>query len=230
MFTPGSASRSLRWMAAAGLLAPAAPAQEIDITDIRLRDQRLDVRFLSHQDYYYVVDFWDQDGQAITNRRWLSRYGGFEGWRRQDFTPANDVPFDADKGLIVTIRRGQGTKTLALKGKVPTNDQVQVVKNDGYTLAASGFCEPVALDQSGLVESGLQGGGSYRSSDNVLLFNPGTGLFDIKLFYDSAGGVWRNADTTVTTNTLLPGQAFLILRRNRAGDFVWTNSPPYPLP
>src|SRR5206468_728903 len=105
-----------------------------------------------------VADVWDQTGQTLTNRYWLSNVAGFSGWRHADFSDANNLPIDANKGLIVTLRSGTGL--LSVAGFVPIAAQMQTVQNNGYSLVASRFPMPVALTNSGLAASGFVGGTS----------------------------------------------------------------------
>lgn len=175
-----------------------------------------------------AVDVWDQSGQAFTNttRYWLDT--GTNGWKQSNTAaPANGALLDPDKGFIVTIRAGPGTQTLRVTGLVPTNSQVQVVQNNGYTVAGSLFPRTVSLDA---LTNGFGGGTSLVNSDNLVFFDSVTQQFDVKLWYDAAGGVWRNADASVATRQLEPGEAFLIRRRNRATDMIWTNPVPYSVP
>jgi hypothetical protein len=101
------------------------------------------------------------------------------------------------------------------------------VQNNGYTLAASLFPKTVAPSNANLIASGFVGGTSLVTSDNLLLFNPATQLFDVKLWYETVNNVWRDHTGEVATQQLQPGAAFLIKRRNRGSNFTWTNPPPY---
>jgi hypothetical protein len=179
-----------------------------------------------------VLDLWDQVFQTLTNRYWLSNVAGFEGWRDLGFNARNDAAIDRNKGFIVTVRLGQGSRALNLVGLVTTSEQVQVVQNDGYTLAASAFPVPVSLDQSGLLESGFEGGLSAFNSDRLIFFNPDGQQFDTTVWYNNGAGTWQyQGGTSVVTRHIMPGEAFLIRRRDRAGgDLTWTNPVPYTLP
>lgn len=178
-----------------------------------------------------VVDIWGQTSQTFTNtnRYWLDT--GANGWRQSNTAaPSNGALLDANKGMIVTIRTGQGNQTLRTVGFVPTNQQSQVVQDNGYTVACSTYPRTVSLDASTLVSDGFVGGGSLVTSDNLMFFNPVTQQFDIKIWYDSNGGVWRNADASLATKQLEPGESFLIRRRNRGSNFTWSNPVPYTVP
>jgi len=153
---------------------------------------------------------------------------------------SNGALLDPNKGLAITIRAGQGAQTLRIVGFVPTSNEVQVVQGtNGYTVASSTFPTPIALnatgggDGSGLVASGFLGGISISRSDNLLFFNPATQLFDIRIWYATGTGTdnkWHNADGTVTTRKLQPGEAFLIQRSTFGGpraNITWTNTVPY---
>ena len=175
-----------------------------------------------------VVDFWNQTDQTLTNRSWMSSSSSFPGWRASaTFADNSTLSMDVNKGFIVTIRAGQGSQSLLLLGYVTTNAQTQVVQNNGYTLAASTYPVTVSLTNSGLVASGFVGGTSMETSDSLQFFNPATQVFDVTVWYDSASGVWRNADGTTATRQLMPGESFVIVRGNwAAGNFTWTNPVP----
>jgi hypothetical protein len=175
-----------------------------------------------------VVDFWNQTSQTLANRSWLSSNAGFLGWRAAGtFADNSTLPLDANRGFVVTIRAGQGNQDLLLTGFVATNAQTQVVQNNGDTLAGSTYPVPVALADSGLIASGFVGGSSLATSDTLRFFNPATQLFDQTIWYDSSAGVWRNADSSIATRQLTPGEAFVIRRGNwAAGSFTWANPIP----
>jgi hypothetical protein len=174
------------------------------------------------------VDFWGQNSQTLTNRSWLSSNINFPGWRSaRSFADGNASAIDPAKGLIITLRQGQTNQDIILLGSVATNSQMQIVRNDGYTLAGSIFPVSVPLTNSALVASGFNGGSSLAESDSLMFFDPVQQLFAETIWYDNAAGTWRNGDGSVATRTLNPGEAFLIKRLNRpAGDFTWTNPLP----
>jgi hypothetical protein len=172
-----------------------------------------------------VVDFWDQTAQAFSQRCWLSTAPGHSGWRNAGtFADASTNLVDSTKGLAITLRTGVGAQTLWLTGAIPTNAVTQIIQNNGYTLAASRFPLTATLDS---LTNGFVGGTSLVTSDQLLFYDPATQGYPVKVWRDAAGQVWRNADGSLATTNLVPGQAILIKRRNRAGHFLWTNSPPY---
>lgn len=178
-----------------------------------------------------IVDVWNPNAQTLTNRYWLSNAEGFEGWRKSGtFAVANDVELDQQKGMILTVRAGHGDQSVDLHGQVPRDIKAQTIfGGNRYTLVCSAFPVPVSLAQSGLLPSGFQGGASLVTSDNLLFFNPTNGQFDVKIWYDAAAAVWRNADASIATRLLRPGESFLV-RRRAPTDMVWSNPPPYSLP
>ena len=178
-----------------------------------------------------VVDMWDQDAQALTNRYWLSDAGSSNVWRRSGGTEvADDTLIDREKGIVVTVRAGQSTQTVFLVGLVSDDAMEQVVVSNGYTLAASPFPEAVSLTNSGLIASGFTGGTNYVAADNLLFFDTATGHFDLKVWYDSNSSTWRHADTTPATRQLEPGESFLVRRRARGSNMTWNCACPYVLP
>jgi len=179
------------------------------------------------------VDIWDQDAQAFlanNARYWLGT--GVGGWLQHNTAAAsNDVLLDPTKGFIVTIQSGQGTQTLYVTGFVPINDEIQTVQSNGYTVAGSTYPQPISLINSGL-SNAVTGGTSLNKSDNLLVFDPTTQLFDIRAWYYTGDSTWRDANAAIVTNQIVlqPGEAFLIQRRNRSTNLIWTNPVPYAVP
>lgn len=175
-----------------------------------------------------VVDFWDQTTQTLGARYFVSSAAGFPGWRKaDDYQDGNELALDAAKGMILTVRPGSGTATNYVVGPLPRAAQAQTVQNNGYTLACSPFPVAVSPANANLTGSGFVGGTSLVTSDNLLLFNPATQQFDVKLWYDTTTGVWRDHTGAEATQPLQPGTSFLIRRRNRGSHFTWTNPVPY---
>jgi GH15 family glucan-1,4-alpha-glucosidase len=178
-----------------------------------------------------TVDIWDQTNQTFSNsnRYWLDT--GTSGWRQSNTAvPSNGVLLDANKGMIVTIRTGQGNQTLRTVGFVPTSNQVQTVKNNGYTVASSTFPRPVALADAGLVTSGFTGGSNKIFSDVLYFYDPVTQGWTTEIWYSTVTSGWVDETGQAATKQLQPGESFLIRRRNRASDMTWTNTVPYTTP
>jgi hypothetical protein len=178
-----------------------------------------------------TVDIWDQVSQAfLVNdaRYWLGT--GASGWKQHNTSaPSNNVQLDPTKGFIVTIPEGQGPQTLYVPGFVPTSAEAQTVQSNGYTVASSTYPQPITLNNSGLSNS-ITGGASLNKSDNLLFFDPATQLFDIRVWYYTGNDTWLNADASLATQELEPGAAFLIQRRSRSTNLIWTNPVPYLVP
>lgn len=177
-----------------------------------------------------AMDRWDRSAQTLTNRYWLSSAPGFEGWRRPSFETADSLSVDTREGLIVTVRAGQGTPPLVLAGPIRTNRVETTLPANGYAVVASAYPAEISLAQSRLVESGWVGGDSLVTSDNLIFHNRTNDQFEVKLWYDTFSGTWRNADASAATRTILPGESFLVRRRNRPTSMVWTQAPPFSLP
>jgi len=179
------------------------------------------------------VDIWDQDAQAflVNNARyWLDT--GANGWKQHNTAAAsNDVLLDPTKGFIVTIQAGQGSQTLYVPGFVPINNEIQTVQSNGYTVASSTYPQTISLINSGL-SNAVTGGTSLNRSDNLLVFDPTTQLFDIRAWYYTGDSTWRDANAAIVTNQIVlqPGEAFLIQRRSRSTNLIWTNPVPYAVP
>jgi hypothetical protein len=180
-----------------------------------------------------TVDIWDQDSQEflVNNARyWLSPGAG--GWLQHNTDQqSNNVLLDPTKGFIVTIQSGQGLQTLYVPGFVPIVNEIQTVQSNGYTVASSTYPQAISLGNSGL-SNAITGGTSLNRSDNLLLFDPTTQLFDIRAWYYTGDYTWRDANAAIVTNQmqLEAGAAFLIQRRDRSTNLIWTNPVPYQVP
>jgi hypothetical protein len=179
-----------------------------------------------------TVDIWDQNSQAflVNNARyWLDT--GASGWIQHNTAlPSNNVQLDPTKGFVVTIP-GQGSQTLYVPGFVLTVAESQTVQSNGYTVASSTYPQSVTLGGSGLSNS-VTGGTSLNRSDNLLFFDPATQLFDIRAWYYTGNDTWLDENAVTITNQiqLEPGTAFLIQRRARSTNLIWTNPVPYQVP
>ena len=112
---------------------------------------------------------------------------------------------------------------------MPPTAEAQTVQSNGYTVASSTYPQAVTLTGSGLTNA-VTGGTSLNRSDNLLFFDPTTQLFDIRVWYYTGDHTWRNADASAATQQLIPGGSFLIQRRNRSTNLIWTNPVPYQVP
>ncbi|MBU0678431.1 MAG: hypothetical protein KJ626_09965 [Verrucomicrobia bacterium] len=177
-----------------------------------------------------AVDVWNQNAQTLTNRFWLSSASGFEGWRRGDsFTDASDVPVDSAKGIIITLRTNEGPLSLVLAGVVPAAENRQTVAGNGsYSVVASAFPVQLSITNMGLIASGFQGGESFVESDNILLYDPDSDTFNVKIWYDTLFDVWRDTNANETNPVISAGESFLI-RRRAGSSMTWTNPLPYTL-
>ena len=175
-----------------------------------------------------TVDIWDQDTQSLSDRYWLSNVGGSEGWFETNaVTSADNVVIDISKGLIITIRTGEGSQELYVSGLVPRVPDSQTIKGSGYTLASLQYPTALPLTDSGLIDSGFSGHASFSLfSDWIMIFDAESGLFQNKFWYDTTTPAWRYVDGLEEADLQLePGVPFLV-RRYSASDFTWTNALP----
>jgi hypothetical protein len=181
-----------------------------------------------------VVDFWDETSQSMTLRVWNSTASGFEGWRESgSFNDASAQAVNLDRGMVVTLRSGAGTTIFYLIGRVPTTaSQTTSVKDAGYTLTNINYPTAISLSSLNLTGAGFIGGANHLVSDVVHLFNPATGAFTTKYWFDNVNSTWRQATfaSPIANPSLQPGDPLLIQRRNRGSDFNWTVNRPYVTP
>ena len=154
---------------------------------------------------------------------------------RDLYNPADPPPFtfDADSGyrLLLTLITPDMTP-LYFVGKVSaTSRTINLTKTvySGLNYVASAYPMEVALEDSGLVESGFTGSTVSAFSDQLWFWNWGTRSYD-RIFYNTGLGQWQNKDGTTTTRKLRPGEGFRIVLSPVSGLRTWNYPKPYTQP
>jgi uncharacterized protein (TIGR02597 family) len=160
-----------------------------------------------------------------------STLGGGTGWRQgaTTFNAANAVLY-IEQGFSV-LRRAASPVSVQLVGGVKLSNTVSFIYGPSkYTYAGNVEAAGIPLGASGLYTgnpaTGVQGGASVSTADNVLIWNPTT-QGPVQYWYKTStlgGGTgWRQGALTsdASTNTIPLGGMAKILRRSGSG-FNWT--------
>lgn len=135
-------------------------------------------------------------------------------------------------GSGLGIERKQATDVkIVLAGSVPLGTSAVVVNgsNSGdatkYTLVGSAY--PLASKRladiglyTGDASTGVAGGTSAASADNITIYNPQTGAATI-YFYSTSANQWRTGLSNASNVTIPEGSAILVTRRNGRPPFTW---------
>jgi len=149
-------------------------------------------------------------------------------WRRGS-TDSSHVVIPPGSGIMVT-RKDSPQVNIIIAGQVRTGS----VQSDIAAGPSSGSRQsyvanpfPLAsktLAQSGLytgnASTGLVGGSSATTADNVIIVDPSTGSANT-YFYNTSVNQWRRGSTDSSSITIPDGAAVIISRKANRGAFEW---------
>jgi len=181
----------------------------------------------------------DPLSQKFTTYYYKNTGFGGTGWRvsTNAGTDASGTILDIDRGFIVKRRTGSDL-SLKLLGQVKLG-QTYIPIETNNNITANVYASNLTLTNSQLYTgnsaTGLTGGGSAASADNVLIFDVASQKY--VTYYYKTGGFggtgWRtstNASVDVGSVPLPLGQSFLIKRKQVATPFEWVAPQPFPTP
>lgn len=179
----------------------------------------------------------DQNGNLVT---YWYKTGGFPpgtGWRKAADASTNvgNDPIYFGDGVVVRRRTGS-TVTVKLVGAVKLGQSILPVQT-GDNFVSNPFAANLTLNSSGLytgnATTGLKGGSSAGTADNVLLPTGPNGSLEIYWYKDSGfpiGTGWRkgsDASTNVGSTPLAIANGVVLRRKAPNGPFDWYAQPPY---
>jgi uncharacterized protein (TIGR02597 family) len=154
-------------------------------------------------------------------------------WQR-GLQDASHVKIPPATGVLVTRRRAGDVK-VTVTGEVsslPVEVPVPAASATKATAILLGNPYPVqtkAFRESGLYSgsalTGLAPGLSAASADNVITYNPATGL-PKTYYYNTSSKQWRAGLLSGDTDTIPPSGAFQVVRKSGRPSFNWLFSPP----
>ena len=149
-------------------------------------------------------------------------------WRRGN-TDSSHVLISPGAGLLVT-RKDPASVSILASGTVPAGPiQADIAAASSgasrSTFVANPFPLPsVTLANSGLYTgnpaTGVVGGTSANSADNVIIFDPSTGAANT-YFYSTSAGQWRRGNTDSSNVTIPEGASVIVSRKAGRGAFEW---------
>jgi len=196
--------------------------------------ETLDGRFLIGSDLMStstIVDFWQGTAQKSA---YLYSEDDLMLWLNPSGAPLADDTIATGAGLIVTMPESAVPYvTMPVCGTVIMEDSISIAINaNDYTTVSYPFEGEIALNQSGLVESGLKSNTTSRTADNIYFYNAETQRYDLVVFhYKSANGAvqeWRYMNQTPCTRKIKAGEAFLIKTNSMSALTNWVVNRPYP--
>ncbi len=166
-----------------------------------------------------VAMYWDNDDLKSA---YVFDWDSNKSWSDGTFDVTNGT-VDSNNGLIITIPPGNGTQLVPMVGIVEMADSVSIdIQPSYYNLVAWPYADAVELDNSGLLESGLEGGMTARTSDQIYFWDAELQRYELPVFYSSVANEWRNYDQTPCTRKIYPGEAVLIKTKSSSGFTNWT--------
>ena len=149
-------------------------------------------------------------------------------WRRGT-TDSSDVIIPPGSGLLIT-RKFAGDVSFQITGAVnvgPTEAAVGAGSATGSRNTVISNPYPVAsvtLATSGLytgsASTGVVGGTAPAAADNVVIYDPITGV-PSSYFYNTTYSQWRRGTTDSSNVTIPDGVAVMITRKANRGEFSW---------
>jgi len=165
-----------------------------------------------------IITFWQNNQPKFG---YVLTWQGSNSWSDGTFDITSDSVDDA-KGIILSIKPGNGTVILPMVGTVRMSAAVDIsLQQGGYSLATWPYAQEIELDNCGLIESGFTGGVTARTSDQIYFWNPVSQSYDLPVFYFASSGEWRNYDYTPCTRKLKPGESILIKLQSTSGCSTW---------
>ena len=170
-----------------------------------------------------TIERWDPATQRYDRAYYDPTGGG--AWRDWD-TEGNPVfGFDPDGSCWITILPFNPPRTLTLLGEVSETDRTIDIGTGRNTTGPS-FPEEIALEDSGLTESGFTGDIIKYFSDTIEWWNSTTLKYDIA-YYDPGDTAWKNWDGTAPSRNISPCEGFWIAVLVWRPGFTWTVPVPY---
>lgn len=149
-------------------------------------------------------------------------------WRRGS-TDSSHVIIPPGSGLMVT-RKDPSQVNVQIAGQVRTGPvQADIAAGPSSGVRQSFVANPFPLDSKTLAQSGLftgnsstgvVGGTSATTADNVIIVDPNTGAINT-YFYNTSVNQWRRGSTDSSSVTIPDGAAVIISRKANRGAFEW---------
>jgi uncharacterized protein (TIGR02597 family) len=155
-------------------------------------------------------------------------HSSFNQWRKGT-TDSSHVVIPPGAGIMIT-RKEASSVGVVISGQVPTGPTLADVVGATSSAARLTYVAnpyPIAsrtLGTSGLYtgnsSTGVAGGTSATTADNVTIYDPSTGVANT-YFYHTSFSQWRKGTTDSSNITIPEGSAIVISRKANRGAFEW---------
>ncbi|HSA16857.1 MAG TPA: autotransporter-associated beta strand repeat-containing protein [Kiritimatiellia bacterium] len=176
--------------------------------------------------------------ETVQKDVYLLDWGSSNEWRTgQGWGGMNQVadhyafPFDESVAINIPTNETQ-TYLLMFIGRVPTNNQTQVIQPNGaYNLVNMRLPCTMSPAQMNLLASGFKGGVGSMSADRIRKLNRQQQGVGFDVYYNTTRSRWEYVNNSSAAGfTISPDDGFLIWTRGSTTPWTWTNVPPYSLP
>lgn len=146
---------------------------------------------------------------------------------------ANDVVIPPESGVWIDRKSASSGFSIKLAGEVKVNQSAIYVGGNANlrrTLAPNLYpLDSVTLENAGLYtgnsQTGFHAATNPEDSDNLIVFNPETGLQTV-YFYSAPAGEWRTGSTSANQVNIPPFASVMIVRKDSRSPFIWYLPPP----
>jgi len=183
------------------------------------------------------IQIWNPNSQGYTTYYYKTGGIGGTGWHSASSAIINssNAVLYIDQGILI-VRRASADVPIVLFGGVKLGQTISSVVSSGSTYVGNVYAAGVALGTSGLYTTnsatGVNGGASASSADNVEIWNPNTQGYTT--YYYKNGGLlggtgWRStvSPSIDTSTNQIPEGAVALIVRKIAGSFAWPIPAPY---
>ena len=156
-------------------------------------------------------------------------YNSSAGQWRKGITDSSHVVIPPGSGILVTSKDATSLG-IVISGQVPTGPvQADIVGGTASSARLTYVANPYPIASRTLALSGLYtgnsstgvaGGTSATTADNVTIYDPATGVAN-SYFYNTSAGQWRKGITDSSNVTIPDGAAIVISRKANRGAFEW---------
>lgn len=144
------------------------------------------------------------------------------------FQPANDVVLRPDTGVVIE-RRLTSPVTFSLVGEVKRGPTEVMVFGSPSTSITTIVPNPYPVDSkrladlnlyTGSAQTGLVGGTTWTSADNLLVYNPAKGGYST-YYFNTTSNRWQITNSDASNVTIKAGVSVQLLRRANRPTFLW---------
>jgi len=182
------------------------------------------------------VQILDPTTNTYTSFYYQNSGKGTLGWKSSDsgiLTPGSYAIHPND-GMVI-LRKQSADGSLVISGSVKAGPTKAVVEGNGTSTVLNILANQIPVNQltlgasglyTGNVATGLKGGASESTADNLLIFDAAANSYTTFFYQDSGKGTlgWKSSDSGILdpANYALPSTGALLIQRKAGSSFNWT--------